>query len=71
MCVVPTTEAWWEGQHANCAEAVPECELEASSRRWPLGRFSNTHRRALLGNSDGAAPWGNPEPPGRNPVWAK
>eukprot|EP00969_Alexandrium_andersonii_P199535 8812845-Alexandrium_andersonii.AAC.1 len=45
--------------------------LDPRSRRWPLAGFSNTRKRAVLGNSDGAPPWGRPEPMGRCPRWAK
>eukprot|EP00969_Alexandrium_andersonii_P253313 11195479-Alexandrium_andersonii.AAC.1 len=47
VCIVPTAEEWWADQHFNCVEAVPECVLEAGSRRWPLGGFPNARRRAL------------------------
>eukprot|EP00969_Alexandrium_andersonii_P126991 5612293-Alexandrium_andersonii.AAC.1 len=37
----------------------------------PTAAGSNMHKRAVLGNSDGAPPWGHPEPMGRLPGWAR
>eukprot|EP00969_Alexandrium_andersonii_P032766 1430569-Alexandrium_andersonii.AAC.1 len=54
-----------EDDHFNCLEAVPECMLDEYSRRWRLSCFADTRRRAVLGNSDGTAPWGSPHPAGR------
>eukprot|EP00969_Alexandrium_andersonii_P253207 11190564-Alexandrium_andersonii.AAC.1 len=45
--------------------------LDDSSRRWRLSCFTNTHRRAVFGNSDGTAPWGSPDPAGRKYAWGK
>eukprot|EP00969_Alexandrium_andersonii_P139302 6161365-Alexandrium_andersonii.AAC.1 len=67
VCFVPTVAH----EHCNCIDAVPECMLEPGCRRWRLAGFPNTHKRAVLGNSDGAPPWGHPEPTGRQFRWAK
>eukprot|EP00969_Alexandrium_andersonii_P327368 14465427-Alexandrium_andersonii.AAC.1 len=45
--------------------------LDDTSRRWRLSYFTNVRRRAILGNVDGSAPWGNPDPAGTNYVWAR
>eukprot|EP00969_Alexandrium_andersonii_P080338 3540870-Alexandrium_andersonii.AAC.1 len=45
--------------------------LDDTSRRWRLSCFTNVHMRAVLGNSDGTAPWGTSDPAGRNCVGGK
>eukprot|EP00969_Alexandrium_andersonii_P145245 6423204-Alexandrium_andersonii.AAC.1 len=38
--------------------------LDDTSRRRRRSCFTDTRRRAVLGNSDGSAPWGSPDPAG-------
>eukprot|EP00969_Alexandrium_andersonii_P198643 8772657-Alexandrium_andersonii.AAC.1 len=66
ICVV----AGREDAVGNCLEAVPECLLDPSTHRWRLSEFTNVHRRAVLGNSDGTPPWTHPDPAAEKYVWA-